>query len=63
MHGYVKNVFPSSSFSILLPLCAIHISEDASSWGIRLVAPCSHADPVVETLHGTSFVYISKYLQ
>jgi len=63
MHGYVKSMFPSSLFSILLPLYAIHISEDTSAWGIKLVVPCSHADPVVEALHDKSFVYVPQYLQ
>jgi len=31
MHEYVKSMFPSSLFSILLPQCAIHISEDSSA--------------------------------
>jgi hypothetical protein len=63
MHGYVKSMFHSSSFNILLPQCAIHISGDTSAWSINLVVPCSHADPVVETLHGKSVVHIPKYLQ
>jgi hypothetical protein len=63
MHGYVKSMFLSSSFSIHLPQCVIHISEDTSAWGIRLVVPCSHADPVAEALHCKSVVYMPKYLQ